>query len=217
MSESITRSRQIRSRSNRILDAALELFSQNGIDSISVEDVARQAGVGPATIYRYFETKAELAISSAVFYWEKTAWRYIKRLETAAYQAATGKTQLTQLMELFVEIFEKEFHFLKFLYEFDIFVMKYQISKERLAEYEAGILNLKPYVAKALEKGLADGTLSFSYSTEEIYFSLMHTLLSLMQKLAANGRMLASDERVALSLQVRIAGELLLRGLVSGS
>ena len=95
--------------------------------------------------------------------------------------------------------------------------MKYQISKERLAEYEAGILNLKPYVAKALEKGLADGTLSFSYSTEEIYFSLMHTLLSLMQKLAANGRMLASDERVALSLQVRIAGELLLRGLVSES
>lgn len=217
MTESITRKRQMYNRMNQILEAALELFGKKGIDYTSVEDVAKQAGVGPATIYRYFETKAELAISSAVLYWQRTAGRYVGRLETAAYREASGKEQVAQLMGLFTEIFEKEFDFLKFLYEFDTFVMKYQIPQERLAEYEAGILNLKPYVTEALTKGLADGTLSFAYGVEEVYFSLMHTLLSLMQKLAVNGRMLPSDERVALSLQVRIAGEILLRGLTSKS
>lgn len=41
----------------------------------------------------------------------------------------------------------------------------------------------------------------------------MHTLLSLMQKLASNGKILSSDERIGLTLQVKIAEELLLRGL----
>ena len=41
----------------------------------------------------------------------------------------------------------------------------------------------------------------------------MHTMLSLMQKLAANGRVLPSDDRVEPALQVQIAGELLLKGM----
>lgn len=108
---------------------------------------------------------------------------------------------------------EQEFPFWKFLYEFDAFVMKHRIPWERLEQYEACILDLKHYVTAALEKGLEDGSLSFSHPTDEIYFSLTHVMLSLMQKLAANGRMLPSDERVGLTEQIRIAGEMLLFGL----
>lgn len=213
MHESMARKRQTKHRTEQILKAALELFCENGIEDTSVEDVAGRAGVGPATIYRYFETKAELAVNSAVFYWERTAEKYLKTLEASSYKALSGKEQMACILTLFVEIFEKEFAFLKFLYEFDVFVMKYQIPQERLEDYETYILNLKPYVTDTLEKGLKDGSLHFQYTVDEVYFSLTHIMLSLMQKLAANGRMLSSDERVALSLQVRIAGELLLQGL----
>ncbi len=97
--------------------------------------------------------------------------------------------------------------------EFDIFVRKYKISKERLNDYEEKILNLKPYMTDALKKGLNDGSLYFSYNIDEVYFSVMHTMLSLMQKLSYNGSMLLSDEIVKPALQLRIAGGLLLKGL----
>lgn len=45
---------------------------------------------------------------------------------------------------------------MKFLHEFDVFVKKYNVSEEHLADYENGILKLKPYVTIALEKGLVD-------------------------------------------------------------
>jgi AcrR family transcriptional regulator len=43
----------------RVLVAARELFAQKGID-VTMREVARHAGVGPATLYRRFPTKQTL-------------------------------------------------------------------------------------------------------------------------------------------------------------
>lgn len=44
-----------------IRKAAWELFSQFGVDKVSMADIARKAGVSPATIYNNFESKETLA------------------------------------------------------------------------------------------------------------------------------------------------------------
>lgn len=213
MGESLIRKQQTKQRTRQILHTALNLFCDKGIEDTSVEEVAREAGVGPATIYRYFETKAELAILAGIAYWQQIADKYIGALSKPKYIEMSGSSQIHYIFQIIVQIFEDEFMFLKFLQEFDIFVRRYQIPKERLAEYEECILNLKPYVTNALEKGLQDGTLDFPYTVEEVYFSVMHTLLGLMQKLSYNGHILSSDERIGLTLQVRITSDLLLKGL----
>jgi AcrR family transcriptional regulator len=43
----------------RILEAAKEGFTRNGADA-SLDDIARQAGVGPGTLYRHFPTRDAL-------------------------------------------------------------------------------------------------------------------------------------------------------------
>lgn len=45
---------------NRILDAALTLFAERGFHGTAVPEVARSAGVGAGTIYRYFTNKEDL-------------------------------------------------------------------------------------------------------------------------------------------------------------
>ena len=44
----------------RIRQAAYELFSQFGVDKVSITDIARKAGVSPATIYNNFDGKEAL-------------------------------------------------------------------------------------------------------------------------------------------------------------
>ena len=46
----------------RIQGAAVELFSKHGFAKTTVEDIARKAGVGPATVYRLFDTKERIII-----------------------------------------------------------------------------------------------------------------------------------------------------------
>jgi AcrR family transcriptional regulator len=43
----------------RILEVAKEAFTQSGADT-SLDDIAKQAGVGPGTLYRHFPTREEL-------------------------------------------------------------------------------------------------------------------------------------------------------------
>ena len=41
----------------RIAKAAVDLISENGFKSVSMRNIAKAAGVGDATVYRYFHGK----------------------------------------------------------------------------------------------------------------------------------------------------------------
>ena len=43
-----------------ILDSAIALFSTNGFENTSIEELAKVAGVGKGTVYGYFQTKTEI-------------------------------------------------------------------------------------------------------------------------------------------------------------
>ena len=43
-----------------IMDAAITLFSTNGFENTSIEELAKVAGVGKGTVYGYFQTKTEI-------------------------------------------------------------------------------------------------------------------------------------------------------------
>jgi len=63
---------------DRILDAAAELFGSRGI-SVPLEEVARQAGVGVATLYRRFPTRADLAAAT----FERNISRFTEAVDRA--------------------------------------------------------------------------------------------------------------------------------------
>lgn len=50
-----------------ILQAAMALFGEVGIDKMTIAAVAERAGVGKATIYRRWPTKAELVLAAVAF------------------------------------------------------------------------------------------------------------------------------------------------------
>ncbi|MCK8816330.1 TetR/AcrR family transcriptional regulator [Natroniella sulfidigena] len=52
-------------KEERIIEAAIEKFSQQGANTTTIQEVATTAGVGKGTIYRYFDNKEGL-ISSLI-------------------------------------------------------------------------------------------------------------------------------------------------------
>ena len=58
------RARSARPQSRRrILDAAREVFFRDGFMEANLDEVASGAGVAKGTLYRYFDTKAELYVA----------------------------------------------------------------------------------------------------------------------------------------------------------
>ncbi len=46
----------------RILDAAHKLFEQNGVEQVSMNQIAAEAGIGAGTLYRRYRNKGELCL-----------------------------------------------------------------------------------------------------------------------------------------------------------
>ncbi|CAN5477564.1 TetR/AcrR family transcriptional regulator [soil metagenome] len=63
---------------DRIVDAATELFGARGI-AVPLDEVARHAGVGVATLYRRFPTRADLAAAT----FERNLSRYTDAVDRA--------------------------------------------------------------------------------------------------------------------------------------
>lgn len=63
---------------DRIVDAAVELFGARGI-AVPLDEVARRAGVGVATLYRRFPTRADLAAAT----FERNLSRYTEAVDRA--------------------------------------------------------------------------------------------------------------------------------------
>jgi len=56
---SIREKHKIRTR-KCILDSAVKLFSKNGFEQTSIEELAKEAGIGKGTVYSYFQTKRDI-------------------------------------------------------------------------------------------------------------------------------------------------------------
>ncbi|MGB6245499.1 TetR/AcrR family transcriptional regulator [Gordonia sp. (in: high G+C Gram-positive bacteria)] len=54
----------------KMVDAAVEILVADGFDALSVREVARRAGVAPATAYTYFSSKSHLV---AEVFWRRLA------------------------------------------------------------------------------------------------------------------------------------------------
>ncbi|WP_324823893.1 TetR/AcrR family transcriptional regulator [Sinanaerobacter sp. ZZT-01] len=55
-------------RKQEILDAAMELFYQNGYDKTSITDIAERIGIAQGLCYRYFKSKEELFDTALDYY-----------------------------------------------------------------------------------------------------------------------------------------------------
>src|SRR5579862_9481601 len=73
---------------DRILEVAKQAFTRDGADS-SLDEIAKQTGVGPGTLYRHFPTRGELL--EAVFRTE------LEKLAASGQQLALTKPPLEAL------------------------------------------------------------------------------------------------------------------------
>ena len=54
-----------------ILEKSYQLFSSEGIKSVSYLDIAKACGYGTTTLHRYYSTKPKLVVAVAAWRWEQ--------------------------------------------------------------------------------------------------------------------------------------------------
>lgn len=90
----------------RILNAALRLFEQNGVEQVSMNQIATEAQIGSGTLYRRYRNKGELCldlIKDNIFLLFEDIEAYLKQNRTDP-----PEQRLKGLLSLFVRFREKK-------------------------------------------------------------------------------------------------------------
>ena len=82
-----------------ILEAAISLFSENGYENTSIENIAKIAGVGKGTVYGYFHTKKDIIKGFCEYELEKIHMKLVN-----------GSNQDAPVLEQMLTIYMTEFH-----------------------------------------------------------------------------------------------------------
>lgn len=198
------------SRMNHILECAYDLFD-NGIDVITMNDIAKKAEIGVASLYRYFSTKNILAIECARYFWKKEETKMMDILSWSDFNNIDGFNQVKILLSMFPKFFATEKKFFRYIYYFDAFTKTENISANDLNPYELIIQGSKNVMMSAIVKGANDGSIEFhGASTDELYFTLTHSFFSLAQKLSLTSEMLTMDSAISSQIQMDLLAKLLL-------
>lgn len=186
-----------------ILDAANRLFARYGYRKTTVEDIAREAGIGKGTVYLHFVSKEEVALSAI----DRVNTSLQERLRRIAQEPASPAGRLREML------------ILRVLFRFDaaqsISLSVYEIVhdlRERLIERRTSYFDAEATIfAGVLAEGKTAGEIDFTDPVETA-----HTLILATNSLLPQG-LSHSDiaDRGDVEDKARRVAEMLLMGILS--
>ena len=179
-------------RRDHVLRTAARLFLERGIGPVKMTDVADAAGVGVASVYRYFETKNNLAIMVGTSLWQAFGVLFARVIKKSN-QVETGFERISVFLDEYLTIFKRNPEVIAFLDEIDHIILSGDVDSRLVDAYDREIGAYYQPFLDAFEQGVADGTIREDIDFPLYYRTVTHSLLSEAQRLV-RGEVLKSDD-----------------------
>ena len=169
---------EMAAKNQRILEKGFEIFAKTGIEKVAMKDVAKAAGIGIASLYRYYSTKQELVLAIGIWAWQQYVAEELGNLSEVTEQTKTGAERVEYFLDAFLDLYQNHQDLLRFNQFFNVYLKSEPIPREKLRPYNVFIGKLEERFALSCRAGQEDGTLRKDYSPEEIFSTMIHLMLA---------------------------------------
>lgn len=191
---------------NYVVDTATNLVLSRPLSRVTVRDVAQEAGVGEATVYRYFSTKTSLIVACALKLQGEVSQYFLRESKPV-----DGYTKLVKFYASYVDLFAFRPELYRFLYEFDAYCVEQRVKG--LDEYSDNLDVFRDAYLAAYREGVEDGSVRKIQNPELFYYTTTHAVLSLAKKLAVEGGIVRQDQLTDQIGEIRTLNETFLYSL----
>ncbi len=136
------------SQTDKILQAAAQLFGTQRFHEVRMDDIADAAMVGKGTLYRYFKDKDELYL--AVLKWDSQ--QFLDRLHDVVDYEATATGQIVAMVRAIIAHFDEQPHLLALIQRAEI-----ALSPELSLPWQQARVELVQMVMDVFERGERGG------------------------------------------------------------
>ncbi len=168
-----------------LLRASYSLFSRKGIESVSMEEAAKAAGYGVATLYRYYGTKPKLVVAVASWKWSEflTADREERHRRNVPGMSAAERYGV--FLDTFIKLYRNNKDLLRFNQFFNLYIGSAKIDAETLGPYSRLLGGLEGEFFDIYAKAQTDRTLRTDVPKEIMFSTTLHLMMAAATRYAA--------------------------------
>jgi len=202
-------------KEQHILETAFRLFSEKGIESVTMPEVASASGIGRATLYRYFPTKLDLVVSIGTWKWNEYIALHDALVSMEEQERMTGAEYLRFYLDSFLDLYRNHRDILRFNYNFNSYLQHESGTSTQRQPYLQIVDILHERFHKLCERGRQDGTLRDDISETSMFSSSFHIMLAAVTRYAV-GLVYVPEEITEPESELVMLEELLLSRFTKG-
>ena len=199
------REQQKQQRRQSIIDIAKDLFLEQGVQKIQMQDVANAADIGIATLFRYFPKKEYLMIAATNAITEEMATSVGQIIE----QNCTAYEKIEQILDYYIGITkDPQQRLAKYFESFDLYEKIAEESPEQYTEYLCARNKLADTLLTLAEQGKQDESLRSDIDLDMFImtmvqnFSIFTFKLSLTKHAPNLSTLLSADKQLLMMKDV---------------
>ncbi len=193
------------------LEKSFQMFTAANISSVTLQDIADASGYGIATLYRYFISKSNLVVETAVWGWQQYYKENLKRREQVNYDKMNGAQMLEFYLDSYLELYRNHQELLRFNQLFNIYIRSENVDEGVLKHYREMIGRLEEQFASVYDKGMKDGSIRSDVSQRDMFCAIMHLMLAAVTRYAVGLAYKPEDEDYEEEKELLLLKEMLLK------
>ena len=203
---------EMAAKNQRILENGFRVFAENTIEKVTMNDVAKAAGIAVSSLYRYYSTKPRLVMGISTWAWGA----YVKEnARQEAEESAPDRTAADMFdfyLETFLDLYRNHKDLLRFNQSFNAYLQSEYIPEEEKKPYMDMIRALEARFGRIYIKALEDGTLRTDISKKKMFSATLHLMMAAVTRYAVG---LAYTEGTDAEAELKLQKDMLLRAFAA--
>ncbi|KKC48582.1 TetR family transcriptional regulator [Paenibacillus sp. D9] len=194
-------------RLQAVIDAAEQVFTRKGIDKSTMQDVATQAQMGVATVFRFFPKKEKLVVAVAT----KMLEEVLQEFHAVAAQPETSLRKLEILFDSSIALLErKDSSGVKLLENFESYAAQFTEPLDDIGKFNAVYRKISGVFSTIIEQGKQDGSIRADLPIQDTLRTVMNTFGIFARKLSLQKNILVIEQDLDPAEQLQILKHILL-------
>lgn len=167
-------------RNRRILETAFRIFVERKIEPVSMGEIAEAAGIGRASLFRYYPNKLELVIAVCAKEWKEYMDELDRIRPISSVAEIPAIDRLIFTMDGYIDMYQNHKDLLRYNDNFNYYVSHMGVKKdnEHLTEFHNALYSVNTRLHMMYEKAKADHTFRTDIPEEEFFRITVHTMMA---------------------------------------
>lgn len=181
----------------RVIAQALICFVEQGIEAAKISEIAQRSGVTERSVYRYFASKTDLVLETALLFWSEAMEQVEAQVRRELRKDMCGAERVGRILRGYARLYFTHRQMLVFVHEAEAYLNR--CGKALLVENKppAAFEDCAGPLAAAIYRGMEDGSVRVDIDMASLYYNTYDAMLGLIQKLAIVGRNDPADDENA--------------------